>query len=214
MPPKTKIAGVLTNVQEALQEPVKQVRQQFGDMPGELVKMMYGDYGQEFPTEEQLEQQRLRDEQRLDIARQKHTAMLGGINKPLERMSPQSAKKGQPPIINPFDNNKRTRDVGAEMIQKAVREQFESTQDPRVQTVSADDEANRKKELAAQEQADKKAQEQATLETRVVTPPGKETGTTLGIKGFKRRSNPRRGTPRATVRLRSAESRVGQGVGG
>ena len=70
----------------------------------------------------------------------------------------------------------------------------------------------RQKEIAEEEEAKrKKAEEQARLENVVEAPPGKQTG--LSFKG-RRKSNPRRGTPRATAKLRSAESKLGQGVGG
>lgn len=58
----------------------------------------------------------------------------------------------------------------------------------------------------------KEAEEQTRLENVVEAPLGKQTG--LIFQG-KRKSNPRRGTPRATRNLRgSAEQRVGRGLGG
>lgn len=69
----------------------------------------------------------------------------------------------------------------------------------------------RKEAVEEQQNEEKKAEQQASLENIVEVPAGRETG--LNPK-FKRKRNPWRGTPRATAKLRTAETRAGRGVGG
>ena len=68
------------------------------------------------------------------------------------------------------------------------------------------EQAEQQKEAAKEEEEEsKKTEQQQGLDTPIETPPGPQAG--AGFKG-KRKSNPRRGTPRATAQLRSADTRT------
>jgi hypothetical protein len=189
MPSKSKVPKIAKVALDEIVKPVvKEVVKEVKPMPAESVRMLYGDFGQELPNEEQLENKkdlhRIQDAQKLQDARQMHAAILGETKKPPDAMSSRSTKEEQP-VLNPFSGNKKTSDVSSEVIQRAVWRQFESVQNPENQNPDKEKEDDdKRKALLEQEKAIEKTKEQQMLNLHVEAPKGRKTGSR-----FNRKSN-------------------------
>lgn len=210
MPQKSAIANITNAAVEEMVKPVvREAVKQVKPMPTESVRMLYGDFGQGFPTEEQLGKQRdfhrIQDAQQLHDTRQKHAAMLGGTPKPFDTPIPFTTPE-QRPIANVFDDSKPTTEVSAQVMQTAVRDQFETAKNLGTTNQNTDEQEKRKKEeIEAQEKAKREAEERQRLEMHIEAPPGRVTGLS-----FKRKKSASRMRPL----LKSAETRASLGIGG
>lgn len=205
MPPKK---GAVGNVIETLGEPVRtikgDVKKQIGNMSLDLVKMLYIDPEHKFKTDEELEQ----------IEKRERMERLEGFRQSRRELNAMQGK-----VVSEETIDEETRKYIEEEEERLARnlQKFEITSRETAEslgqkTSQEKTQAEQQKGAAEeQEKQRKEAEEKARLETTIETPHGRETGVN---PKFKRRPNPRRGTPRATARLRSAETKLGQGVGG
>ena len=199
MPPKT---GIVSNVIETLGEPVQtikgDVKKQVGNMSLDLVKMLYIDPEHKFKTDEELEQiknrERMEKLEGFKQSRRDLNAMQGKVVSE-ETIDEEVRKQIEEEEKRLYESLQRfdvsSRDTASDLGKTPQNEEAQAEQ---------------QRKLAEEEERKiKEAKEQERLENVVEAPPGKQTG--LSFKG-RRKQNPRRGTPRSTARLRSAETRT------
>jgi hypothetical protein len=205
MPPKT---GLVSNIVESINEQTRVVR---GDVKRQLdprdTLRLYVDPDHKFKTKEEIKAEEEQEIMRKidgykDIFR-KIDAIEGRVTdeEKLDEKVRKYIEEEKKKAIESFREMKIEHKAQASQLGAPAHgeEQKEYAEKQRV----AQEEEEEKK---------KKAEEQAKLETQIEAPPGKQTG--LSFRG-KRKSSPRRGTPRATENLRrGAEQRVGSGIGG
>ncbi|OGH36153.1 MAG: hypothetical protein A3B43_01800 [Candidatus Levybacteria bacterium RIFCSPLOWO2_01_FULL_38_120] len=168
--------------------------------------LFYGDNGQELPSDEKLNQ--MDEQSRIDSAllyQQRQEQLRSITGGQAETIPPHERTKPQQ-VANVFNENKPTAEVSAQMIQAAVQNLKEDAQALGVRNPNVEEQEKQKKEQAEEEEeAREKQKEKLRLEAQIETPPGKSAGI-----NFKRK--------KAGVRMRrppkSAESKIGQGVGG
>lgn len=200
--------GMVGNVIETLGEPIRaikgDVKKQVGNMSLDLVKMLYTDPEHKFKTDEELEQ----------IEKRERMEKLEGFKQARQELNAMQGK-----VVGEETIDEEARKYIEEEEKRLARnlQKFEVTSKDTAESLGQEapkDKAQveeQKKVTEEHEQEKKKAEEKLKLETQVEAPAGKQIA--LSFKG-RRRSNPRRGTPRATTKLRSAESKLGQGVRG
>lgn len=173
-------------------------------MPADLVRMLYVDPEHKLKTEEELEA----------IEQREKMEKIEGFKESRRRLNALQGKVTNEMTLD--DQTRRYIEEEEKRLGQSFRE-FESSSRQTARELGQthppqEAQAEQQKEAVEQQRLDQeKATEQARFENTVEAPQGRQTG--VSFKG-KRKSSPRRGAPRSTQKLRSAETKAGSGIGG
>lgn len=151
--------------------------------------LLYGNYGQELPSDEQLGQ--MTEQSRIDSAllyqqRQEQFGLIQSGRTDTALSHDQMLKQknsGKKPVVNVFNEGKPTTEVSEQMVQTAVQDLRENAQRSGVQSPNAEEqERQHRKKIEAEVKARKKEEEKLRMEAPVEAPPGKISGLSFNRK--------------------------------
>lgn len=146
--------------------------------------LLYGDNGQDLPSDEKLSQ--MDEQSRIDSA-----LLYQDRREELETITSERTGTALPyrqPIANVFNQGKLTTEVSAQEMQTAVQDLRESAQKIGIQNPNTEEqERQQEKQNEAEEEARKKEEEKLKMQTQIEAPPGRITGINFRRKKSERR---------------------------